>query len=48
MTSTIFSDNFDSGFTEVNGLPARDPDKWSSWTNGIELIEDDGSSGLWI
>ena len=44
MTSTIFSDNFDSGFTDENGLPARDPDKWSSWTNGIELIEDDGSS----
>ena len=43
MTSTIFFDNFDSGFTDENGLPARDPDKWSSWTNGIELIEDDGS-----
>ena len=44
MTSTIFSDNFDSGFTDENGLPARDPDKWSSWTNGIEPIQDDGSS----
>ena len=43
MTSTIFTDDFDAGFTDENGLPARDPDKWSSWTNGIEPIEDDGS-----
>jgi len=42
--STIFTDDFDAGFTDENGLPARDPDKWSSWTNGIELIQDDGSS----
>ena len=41
--STIFTDDFDAGFTDENGLPARDPDKWSSWTNGIELIQDDGS-----
>ena len=40
--STIFTDDFDAGFTDENGLPARDPDKWSSWTNGIELIQDDG------
>ena len=43
MTSTIFTDDFDAGFTDENGLPARDPDKWSSWTNGIEPIQDDGS-----
>ena len=42
MTSTIFTDDFDAGFTDENGLPARDPDKWSSWTNGIEPIQDDG------
>ena len=41
--SIIFTDDFDAGFTDENGLPARDPDKWSSWTNGIELIQDDGS-----
>ena len=40
--TTIFTDDFDAGFTDENGLPARDPDKWSSWTNGIELIQDDG------
>ena len=41
--STIFTDDFDAGFTDENGLPARDPDKWSSWTNGVEPIQDDGS-----
>ena len=46
MTSTIFTDDFDAGFTDENGLPARDPDKWSSWTNGIEPIQDDGSFEL--
>ena len=39
----IFSDNFDTGFTDSNGLPARDPSKWLEWTDGAELIEDDGS-----
>ena len=39
----IFSDDFDTGFTDSNGLPARDPSKWLEWTDGAELIQDDGS-----
>ena len=39
----IFSDDFDAGFTDINGLPALDPSKWLEWTDGIELREDDGS-----
>ena len=39
----IFSDDFDTGFTDSNGLPARDPSKWLEWTDGTELLQDDGS-----
>ena len=41
--SIIFSDDFDAGFTDSNGLPARDPSKWLEWADGTELLQDDGS-----
>ena len=39
----IFSDEFDAGFTDNNGLPALDPSKWLELTDGTELLQDDGS-----
>ena len=41
--TVIFSDDFDTGFTDGNGLPARDPSTWLEWADGTELLEDDGS-----